>query len=62
MHLRKLSLKAGIGIISDNRRKVGRYRDVIPSVHGLRKFTITQMKRAKVDTEISKLMTDHSNE
>lgn len=60
MHLRKLSLKAGIGIISDNLRKAGQYRDVIPSVHGLRKFAITQMKRAKVDTEISKLLTDHS--
>lgn len=58
MQLRKLSLKVGIGSVG--RQKLGRYRDVTPAVHALRKFAITQMKKAKVDVEVSKLLTDHS--
>jgi len=36
------------------------HRNEVPAVHGLRKFCITQMAKAKVDTEIAKLLTGHS--
>ena len=36
------------------------HRNEIPAVHGLRKFCITQMARAKVDTEVAKILTGHS--
>jgi hypothetical protein len=36
------------------------HRNQVPAVHGLRKFCITQMAKAKVDTEIAKLLTGHS--
>jgi len=38
----------------------GKSRHAIPAVHGLRKFCITQMARAKVDTEIAKILTGHT--
>ena len=61
MRLRKLVVKAGIGVSSNVKKmRVGIYRDAIPAVHGLRKFTITQMAKAKVDTEIAKILTGHS--
>ena len=61
MHLRKLIVQSGVGVSSNVKKmKVGIYRDAIPVVHGLRKFTITQMARAKVDTEIAKILTGHS--
>ena len=61
MRLRKLIVKAGIGVSSNIKKKrIGIYRDAIPAVHGLRKFTITQLAKAKVDTEIAKLLTGHS--
>ena len=61
MHLRKLVVKAGIGVSSNVKKmKVGIYRDSVPVVHGFRKFTITQMAKAKVDTEIAKILTGHS--
>jgi hypothetical protein len=60
MQLRKLSLKVGIGSVGNNKKKLGVYRDVTPAVHALRKFAITQMKKSKVDVEVSKLLTDHS--
>jgi integrase len=59
---RKLSIKTGIGKVHhelENDRH-GQYRDEVPAVHGLRKFCITQMAKAKVDTEIAKLLTGHS--
>jgi integrase len=62
IHLRNLAIKAGIGQRHpDIEGKIhGQFRDVIPAVHGLRKFCITQMAKAKVDTEIAKLLTGHS--
>jgi integrase len=36
------------------------HRNQVPAVHGLRKFCITQMAKAKVDTEIAKILTGHS--
>ncbi len=62
IRLRNLAIKAGIGQVHpDTETNIhGQFRDVIPAVHGLRKFTITQMARAKVDTEIAKLLTGHS--
>ena len=62
MRLRKLVVKAGIGVSSNVKKneRVGIYRDAIPAVHRLRKFTITQMAKAKVDTEIAKILTGHS--
>lgn len=36
------------------------YLKCMPAVHGLRKFCITQMAKAKVDREIAKLLTGHS--
>ena len=50
-----LAIKAGLGKLhplTENSRH-GVYRNEIPAVHGLRKFTITQMAKAKVDTEIA---------
>jgi integrase len=59
---RKLSIKAGIGKLYHELEtdRHGQHRDEVPAVHGLRKFCITQMARAKVDTEIAKLLTGHS--
>ena len=45
--------KAGLGFSTAHHYE-------IPAVHGLRKFCITQMAKAKVDTEIAKLLTGHS--
>jgi integrase len=53
--LRNLMLRAKIGIKQD---KIS-FHDKIPSVHGFKQFCITQMKKAKVDTESRKIMTDH---
>jgi integrase len=56
--LTKLAIRAGIV-----QRGIGRgksHRNEIPAAHGLRKFCITQMARAKVDTEVAKLLTGHS--
>jgi integrase len=62
IRLRNLSVKAGLGQVHPDTElsKHGQFRDAIPAVHGLRKFCITQMARAKVDTEIAKLLTGHS--
>ncbi len=53
--LRRLILNAKLGTKQD---KIG-FHDKIPSVHGFKHFTISQMKKAKVDTESRKIMTDH---
>jgi hypothetical protein len=45
--------KGGLGLSTEHRNEV-------PAVHGLRKFCITQMAKAKVDTEIAKILTGHS--
>jgi integrase len=59
MALGKLATKAGI--IKKGNLGYGKdHRNEVPAVHGLRKFCITQMARAKVDTEIAKLLTGHS--
>lgn len=52
--LRDLILDAGLG----TKGKRG-FHDEIPSVHGFKHFTITQMKKAKVDPEYRKIITDH---
>ncbi len=59
---RKLSIKAGVGQLHHELEsdRHGQHRDEVPTVHGLRKFCITQMARAKVDTEIAKILTGHS--
>src|SRR6266496_219293 len=51
IRLRNLAMKAGIGQLHpDIEGKIhGQYRSLVPAVHGLRKFTITQMAKAKVD-------------
>jgi integrase len=62
IHLRHLAVRAGLGQIhpfTENGRP-GQFHDIVPAVHGFRKFCITQMARAKVDTEIAKLLTGHS--
>jgi integrase len=61
--LRVIVLKAGIGAKHDKLKKgevVGQFRDEVSAVHSLRKFCITQMARAKVNTEIAKILTGHS--
>jgi len=55
--LMKLAIKAGI---VEKRGYDNRHRNEIPATHGLRKFCITQMAKAKVDTEVAKLLTGHS--
>lgn len=55
--IRKLNLTLGIGSAKSHSTS---FRSGIPSVHGLRHFTISQMKKAKVDLEIAKLLTGHS--
>ncbi len=61
IHMRNLAIRAGLGQLHpDTESSHGQFRDAIPAVHGLRKFCITQMARAKVDTEIAKLLTGHS--
>jgi integrase len=53
----KLAIQAGIV----EKRGIGSaHRNEVPAVHGLRKFSITQMAKAKVDTEVAKLLTGHS--
>jgi integrase len=60
--LRKLVIQAGIGQYHPDVEGAhhGSYRDPVPCVHGLRKFCITQMAKAKVDPEVAKLLTDHT--
>jgi site-specific recombinase XerD len=60
--IRDLAVKAGLGKLHPltETSRHGVYRNDIPAVHGLRKFTITQMAKAKVDTEIAKLLTGHT--
>jgi len=63
--IRDLSIQANIGqshpkLESESSRHNGLFRDNIPAVHGLRKFCITQMAKAKVDTEVAKILTDHT--
>jgi integrase len=55
-----LAAKAGIIEKGKNFGFNERHRNEIPAVHGLRKFCITQMAKAKVDTEVAKLLTGHS--
>jgi hypothetical protein len=59
MGLGNLAAKAGI-IEKDGLGYGKEHRNQVPAVHGLRKFYITQMARAKVDKEIAKLLTGHS--
>jgi hypothetical protein len=55
------NLAARAGIIEKGGLGFGaEHRNQVPAVHGLRKFCITQMAKAKVDTEIAKLLTGHS--
>lgn len=60
--LRNLAIQAGIvnhhSLEKDE--EIGRFRSEVPAVHGLRKWCITQLARAKVDAEIAKLLTGHS--
>ena len=60
--IRDLAIKAGLGSLHPltESSRHGVYRNDIPAVHGLRKFCITQMAKAKVDTEIAKLLTGHT--
>ncbi len=60
--LRKLALRSRVGQIHHEAEgdRHGQFRDSIPAAHGLRKFCITQMSKAKMDTEIAKLLTGHS--
>jgi integrase len=58
--LRNLVVRAKILQKKTNVSINGKFRDSIPAVHGLRKFAITQMAKAKVDTEIAKLLTGYS--
>jgi integrase len=58
--LRELALDASVANQQMTGNKRGQFRDHIPCIHGLRKFCITQMAKAKVDTEIAKLLTGHS--
>jgi hypothetical protein len=44
--------------VTGNKR--GQFRDHIPCIHGLRKFAITEMARAGVDTEKAKVLSGHS--
>ncbi|PWU82410.1 MAG: hypothetical protein DLM72_01960 [Candidatus Nitrosopolaris wilkensis] len=60
--LRDTAIRAGLtqrGHIS-GLKKLGQYRDEVPAVHGLRKFAISQMKKAHVDTEAARMLTGHS--
>ena len=55
------NLAARAGIVQKGGLGFGaEHRNAVSSVHGLRKFCITQMAKAKVDTEIAKLLTGHS--
>lgn len=58
--LRELALDASVANQQMTGNKRGQFRDHIPCIHGLRKFAITEMARAKIDTEIAKLLTGHS--
>jgi integrase len=60
--LRNLAIKAGIVQAHPDTETSthGQYKSLIPAVHGLRKFAITEMARAKVDTEVAKILTGHS--
>jgi hypothetical protein len=62
IHLRDIVVEAGIGKKHEMTKNEihGQFRDNTAAVHSLRKFNITQMARAKVDTEIAKLLTGHS--
>jgi hypothetical protein len=60
--IRQLAIAAGLDQnqpLTESVRR-GQRRKKIPSVHGFRKFTITQMARAKVDTEVARILTGHS--
>jgi integrase len=57
--IRYLQIKAGIAQRQHNVRQ-GQYRNETPAIHGFRKFTITEMKRADVDEEVAKMLTDHT--
>jgi integrase len=60
--LRRIAIEAGISKphhLAEN-EEIGHFRGEIPAVHGLRTFCISQMKKAHVDTETSKLLTGHS--
>ncbi len=62
MTLRQIQIRSGVSKEhTTGGEKPGQSRNAIPAVHGLRKFTITQMSKAKVDTEIAKILTGHFN-
>lgn len=59
--LRFLSVECGLNHPATEQVQHNKaHRHQIPSVHGFRKFAITQMVKAKVDVEIAKLLTDHT--
>jgi integrase len=59
--LRQIQIRSGVGSEHiGNGEKVGQARNSIPAVNGLKKFCITQLAKSKVDTEIVKVLTDHS--
>ena len=58
--LRELALDASVANQQMTGNKHGQFRDHIPCIHGLRKFAITEMARAGVDTEKAKVLSGHS--
>jgi hypothetical protein len=61
MTLRQIQIRSGVGQVHNTDGEiVGQARNSIPAVHGLKKFCITQLAKSKVDTEIAKVLTDHS--
>ena len=61
MTLRQIQIRSGVGQVHNTDGEiVGQARNSIPAVHGLKKFCITQLAKSKVDTEIAKILTDHS--
>jgi site-specific recombinase XerD len=54
--LRRLILKAGLGTVGETNST----HDKIPSVHGFKHFTITQMTKSSVDYVSQNIMTDQS--
>lgn len=58
--LRELALDASVANKQMTGNNRGQFRDHIPCIHGLRKFAITEMARAGVDTEKAKVLSGHS--
>jgi site-specific recombinase XerD len=63
--LRQIAIRAGVSaetkhISNEKGNKLGQFRSEIPAVHGLRKYAISAMKKAHVDTETRKMLSGHS--